>query len=35
MLNPPQVFYRFGFPKLSYHGVLYFPHCLHDMIVLL
>ena len=25
-LNPPQVFYRFGFPGLSYHCVLYFPH---------
>ena len=25
-LNPPQVFYRFGFPALSYCCVLYFPH---------
>ena len=25
-LNPPQVFYRFGFLGLSYCCVLYFPH---------
>ena len=25
-LNPPQVFYWFGFPKLSYCCVIYFPH---------
>ena len=25
-LNPPQVFYRFDFPGLSYYCVLYFPH---------
>ena len=25
-LNPPQVFYQFGFSELSYCCVLYFPH---------
>ena len=33
-LNPPQVFYRFGFPGLSYHCVIYFLHCFNDMIYL-
>ena len=31
-LNPSQVFYRFGFPGLSYHCVIYFSIALHDMI---
>ena len=31
--NPPQVFYRFGFPGLSYRCVIYFSAALHDMIV--
>ena len=32
-LNPPQVFYRFGFPGSSYRFVIYFSVVLHDMIV--
>ena len=33
-LNPPQVFYWFGFPGLSYRVFFIFPHYLHDMIYL-
>ena len=33
MLNPPQVSYRFGFPRLSYH-VFFIFRTLHDMIVI-
>ena len=33
-LNPPQVFYRFGFFGLSYRCVLYFPLLYIDMIYL-
>ena len=32
-LNPSQVFYRFGFPGLSYRCVIHFSAALHDMIV--
>ena len=31
-LNSPQVFYRFGFPGLSYRVFFIFSHYLHDMI---
>ena len=33
-LNPPQVFYQFGFPGLSYRYVIYFPYCFNDMIAI-
>ena len=33
-LYPPQIFYQFGFPKLSYCCVFYFPLLYIDMIYL-
>ena len=33
-LNTPQIFYRFGFPRLSYRCVIYFSTALLDMIYL-
>ena len=32
-LNPPQVFYWFGFPESSYHCVIYISATLHNMII--